>query len=91
MQQRRATSKKELCDPAEEAVTAAFDFHFAFAEESDRAAAVLAHACFEVWLKDTIKRAFGEIDGDFEKKTPHFPAHPVLPIQDQDWTRSRTV
>ena len=64
-----AGSQKELCDPAiEEAITSAFDFHSAFAEESDRAAAVLAHARFEVWLKDTIKRKFVEIDGNFEKK-----------------------
>ena len=76
LQQHRATSKKELCDPVGEAITAAVDFLSAFAEESDRAAAVLAHACFEVWLKDTIKRAFVEIDGDFEKKH-----HIFQPIQ----------
>ena len=75
----RATSKKELCDPVGEAITDAVDFHFAFAEESDRAAAVLAHARFEVWLKDTIKRAFVEIDGDFEKK--HHIFQPIQPIQ----------
>ena len=51
-----------------EEITAAYDFQVAFAEESDRAAAVLAHALFEVWLKDTIKGRFVEIDGDFEKK-----------------------
>ena len=51
-----------------EVITAAFDFQVAFAEESDRAAAVLAHALFEVWLKDTIKGRFVEIDGDFAKK-----------------------
>ena len=51
-----------------EVITAAFDFQLAFAKESDRAAAVLAHARFEVWLKDTIKRRVVEIDGYFEKE-----------------------
>ena len=59
-----------------EVITTAFDFQVAFAEESDRAAAVLAHALFEVWLKDTIKGRFVEIDGDFEKKY-----HIFQPIQ----------
>ena len=49
-------------------VEAEVHFQFDFEEESDRAAAVLAHARFEVWLRDTIKRRFVEMDEDFEKK-----------------------
>ena len=69
------TAMEEKTMTLREVITAAFDFQFAFAEESDRAAAVLAHARFEVWLKDTIKRRFVEIDGDFEKK--HHIFHPI--------------
>ena len=69
------TAMEEKTMTLREVITAGYDFQFAFAEESDRAAAVLAHARFEVWLKDTIKRRFVEIDGDFEKK--HHIFHPI--------------
>ena len=66
-----------------EVITAGYDFQVAFAEESDRAAAVLAHARFEVWLKDTIKGKFVEIDRGFEKK------HHIFRPSSSSYPRSR--
>ena len=49
-------------------VEAEIHFLFGFEEESDRAAAVLAHARFERWLLDTIKSRFIEMDENTANK-----------------------
>ena len=41
-----------------------FSFHLAYAEESDRAAAVLAHARFEHWLIGRIRAEFSGVDDE---------------------------
>lgn len=49
-----------------------FSFYLAYEEESDRAAAVLAHARFEDWLIGTIKAEFGGVDDETARQLDVF-------------------
>ena len=49
-----------------------FSFYLAFEEESDRAAAVLAHARFEDWLLGRIRAEFGGVDDETAKRLDLF-------------------
>ena len=49
-----------------------FSFYLTFEEESDRAAAVLAHARFEDWLLGRIRAEFGGVDDETAKRLDVF-------------------
>ena len=54
-------------DPLGRSIKDALDYQFALAEESDRAAAVLAAAYFEKWLREKIIGRFVKVDEGFKE------------------------